>query len=133
EIGKCKVVRGSGDDRAAVVAAGVTLFEALKAYEELKAAGIAIRVIDIFSVKPVDVAGLQTAGREAGGLIVTVEDHSLGGIGDAVAGAVSPVGIKVHQLLVTELPRSGKPEELLKTYGIDSSAIVSAVKSLVQG
>ena len=131
EIGKCKVIRTSKDDRITVVAAGVTLFEALKAYDELKGQGISIRVVDIFSVKPIDVKGLESAGRETGNLILTVEDHSLGGIGDAVAGAVSQAGIRVHELLVSELPRSGKPEELLKAYGIDSSAIISAVKSLV--
>jgi len=131
EIGKCKVVRNSNDDRVTVVAGGVTLFEAFKAYDELKGQGISIRVIDIFSVKPVDAETLQNAGRETGGLMLTVEDHSMGGIGDAVASAVSPAGIKVHQLLVSELPRSGKPEELLKAYGIDSTAIVSAVRSLI--
>jgi transketolase len=131
EIGKCKVIRSSKDDRTTVVAGGVTLFEALKAYDELKGQGILIRVVDIFSVKPVDAAALRTAARETGGLILTVEDHSHGGIGDAVAAAVSQDGIRVRQLLVDELPRSGKPEELLKAYGIDSSAIVSAVKLLV--
>jgi transketolase len=113
------------------VAGGVTVFEALKAYDELKGLGISIRVVDIFSVKPVDAETLRSAGRETGGLILTVEDHSMGGIGDAVASAVSPDGIKVHQLLITELPRSGKPEELLREYGIDSAAIVSTIKSLV--
>ena len=130
EIGKCKVVHSSTDDRITVVGAGVTLFEALKAYDELKAEGISIRVIDIFSVKPIDTETLKNSGRETGGLILTVEDHSMGGIGDAVASAVSAAGIKVHELLVTELPRSGKPEELLKANRIDSSAIVSTVKSL---
>jgi len=131
EIGKCKVVRSSKDDRITVVAGGVTLFEALKACDELVAQGIGVRVIDIFSVKPVDAAELRKAGQETGGLILTVEDHSLGGTGDAVASAVSSAGIKVDHLFVQELPRSGKPEELLKAYGIDSSAIVSRIKSLI--
>ena len=73
-----------------------------------------------------------SSGRETNGLILTVEDHSFGGIGDAVAGAASPAGIRVHQLLVHELPISGKPEELLTVYGIDAAAIKAKVKELVQ-
>ncbi len=130
-IGRARVVRESSNDRITVVGGGVTLFEALKAYDQLKADGIMIRVVDIFSVKPVDSDALRTAGHETGDLIVTVEDHSMGGIGDAVAEAVSPDGIRVHQLLVRELPRSGKPEELLAAYGIDAGAIVRLVRSLL--
>jgi transketolase len=126
-VGGCKVVRQSRDDRATIVGAGITLFEALQAYDELKKQGIAVRVIDLYSVQPVDSATLQTAGRETG-LIVSVEDHyAAGGIGDAVARAVAPAGIAVHRLAVREIPRSGKPEELLDKYGISSSHIVSAV------
>ena len=120
-------MRQSRDDRATIVGAGVTLFEALKAYDELKKQGIAVRVIDLYSVQPVDAATLQTAGRDTG-LIVTVEDHyAAGGIGDAVARAVAPAGIALHRLAVSEIPRSGKPDELLDKYGISSSHIVSAV------
>ncbi|HUK89600.1 MAG TPA: transketolase C-terminal domain-containing protein, partial [Blastocatellia bacterium] len=114
-----------------IVGGGVTLFEALKAYDFLKAAGISVRVIDIFSVKPVDQAGLLAAAKATNQLIVTVEDHSVGGIGDAVAAAVAPEGVRVHQLLVREVPRSGQPEELLAAYGIDASSIVTKVKSLL--
>lgn len=130
EIGKLKVLRSSKDDQVTIVAAGVTLYEALRAYDELKSAGISVRVVDIFSVKPVDETGLLNAGRETNNLIVTVEDHSLGGIGDAVAQAVSPAGIRVNQLRINDLPRSGKPDELLAAYGIDASAIVKKVKTL---
>ncbi|MGH9763087.1 MAG: transketolase [Blastocatellia bacterium] len=130
ETGRCKVVRHNVHDRVTVVAGGVTLFEALKAYERLKSEGMLVRVIDLFSVKPVDQEGLQAAGKDTNDQIITVEDHSSGGIGDAVAGAVSPIGIKVHQLLVREVPRSGKPEQLLAAYGIDADAIILAVKSL---
>ena len=133
KIGGAKVVRSSGTDQATVVACGVTLFEALAAYDELKKAGISIRVIDLFSVKPVDEETLRVCGKETNNLLITVEDHSgWGGIGDAVAGAVSPAGIRVHQLAVREVPRSGKPEELLAAYGIDRSAIVQAVKQLIK-
>jgi transketolase len=133
KIGQAKVVKQSADDKLTIVAGGVTLFEALAAYEELSKEGIAVRIIDIFSVKPVDEETLRAAGNETHGLILTVEDHSAwGGIGDAVASAVAPVGIKVHQLAVREVPRSGKPEELLAAYGIDRGAIVAKVKSLVR-
>jgi transketolase len=132
EAGKSKVVRESDDDKLTVVAAGVTLFEALAAYEQLKGDGIAVRVIDIFSVKPVDEETLRAAGGATGNLMLAVEDHSAeGGIGDAVAGAVSPVGIRVDKLGVREVPRSGKPDELLAAYGINRTAIVEKVKSLL--
>ena len=132
EVGKAKVVRQSDDDRLTIVAGGITLFEALAAYDELKADGISVRVIDIFSVKPIDENTLRLAGKETRGLIITVEDHSAGGgIGDAVASAVAPEGIRVHSLAVREVPRSGRAEELLAAYGIDRNAIVAKVRSLL--
>jgi transketolase len=132
EIGRAKVVRQSDNDRITIVAGGVTLFEALAAYDQLKGEGIAVRVIDIFSVKPVDETTLREAGKATGDLILTVEDHSeCGGIGEAVAGAVAPAGIRVHRLAVSRLPRSGKPEELLAAHHIDRTAIVEKVKSLL--
>jgi transketolase len=132
EIGQAKVVKKSADDKLTIVAGGVTLFEALAAYEDLNKEGIAVRVIDVFSVKPIDEVTLRAAGKETQGMILTVEDHSAwGGIGDAVASAVAPEGIKVHQLAVREVPRSGKPEELLAAYGIDRGSIVAKVKSLL--
>ena len=133
EIGRAKVIRQSSDDKATIVSSGVTLFESIAAYDQLKAEGISVRVIDLFSVKPIDAETLRKAGSETGNLIITVEDHSdCGGIGDAVASAVSPAGIRVHQLAVREVPRSGKPEELLAAYGIDRSAILKAVSSVIQ-
>jgi transketolase len=126
-IGGCKVVRQGRNDRATIVGAGVTLFEALKAYDELKKQGIEVRVIDLYSVQPIDTATLQTAGRETG-LLVTVEDHyAPGGIGDAVARAVAPAGVTVTSLAVREIPRSGKPDELLDKYGISAQHIVTTV------
>jgi transketolase len=132
ELGRAKVVRRSDDDKLTIVAGGVTLFEALAAHDELKAEGISVRVIDIFSLKPIDEETLRASGQETNNMMLTVEDHSgAGGIGEAVAGAVSRSGIGVHQLSVNELPRSGKPEELLAAYGIDRAGIVRAVKSLL--
>ncbi len=132
--GRAKIVRSSADDKITIVAGGVTLFEALAAYDQLKAEGIAARVIDIFSIKPINEATLRASAQETNNLILSVEDHSAaGGIGEAVAAAVSPVGVKVHLLAVSELPRSGKPEELMAAYGIDRTAIVKKVKELVAG
>lgn len=132
EIGRAKVIKRSDHDVASIVTSGVTLFEALAAYDQLAADGIAVRVIDVFSVKPIDEQTLRSSGSETGNLIITVEDHAAwGGIGDAVAGAVSPAGIRVHQLGVREVPRSGKPEELLAAYGIDRAAIVRTVRHLM--
>jgi transketolase len=127
EIGGLKILRQSASDAATVVAAGVTLFEALKAHDILRARGIAIRVIDLYSIQPIDAASLVRAGRETGRL-VTVEDHyHAGGIGDAVGRAVAPAGLAVTRLAIPEIPRSGKPEELMDKYGISARSIVAAI------
>jgi transketolase len=132
-VGGLKVLRESASDVATVVAAGVTVFEALEAYEELRSSGIAIRVIDLYSVAPVDRSALLAAGRATGAQIVTVEDHyAAGGIGDAVAEAVAGSDIRVHRVAVREIPRSGKPEELLERYGISAKHIVEAVRSVAE-
>ncbi len=131
-IGGSKVLRQSGNDAAVVVTAGVTVYEALKAYDQLKADGVNIRVIDVYSVQPIDAATLTEAGRAARGRIITVEDHyEAGGIGDAVSEAVAPAGFAVTRLAVREIPRSGQPEELLDRYGISARQIVEAVKKQV--
>ena len=126
-IGGLKVVRQSDKDTATVIGAGVTLFEALKAHDELKSKGISIRVIDLYSVQPIDAASLIDAGKATGRLI-TVEDHYIsGGLGDAVARAVAPAGLTVTRLAILEIPRSGKPDELLDKFGISARHIVNAV------
>jgi transketolase len=131
-IGGSKVVRQSAQDKAAVIAAGVTLFEALKAYDLLKKDAIDIRVIDAYSVQPVDAKTMIEAGRATGGRLLTVEDHySTGGIGDAVSEAVAGAGFTVRRLAVREIPRSGQPDELLDRYGISARQIVDAVKQAV--
>ncbi|MCS7265300.1 MAG: transketolase [Armatimonadetes bacterium] len=132
-VGGCKILRSSPNDVVTVVAAGITVFEALKAYEILTNEGIKIRVIDLYSVKPIDEATLIRCALETNRTIITVEDHyPEGGIGDAVAGAVSKEGIKVHKLAVNDIPRSGKPEELMDMFGISAKHIVERVKRLVQ-
>ena len=131
KIGGLKVVRESGDDVATVIGAGVTLFEALKAYDQLRAERVLIRVIDLYSLAPVDRDALVAAARATGGNLITVEDHyPVGGIGDAVAAAVADSGYTVHRIAVREIPRSGKPEELLERFGISAAHIVKHVKSL---
>jgi transketolase len=128
-IGGSKVMYQSASDVATVVAAGVTVFEARKAYEQLKGEGIHIRVIDAYSVQPIDAATLVASAKATKGVIITVEDHyATGGLGDAVAEAVAPAGFAVHRLAVRELPRSGQPAELLDRYGISARHIVDAVR-----
>ncbi|HSL22838.1 MAG TPA: transketolase [Vicinamibacterales bacterium] len=130
-LGGSKVLRESGGDAVTVVAAGVTVFEALKAHDALAKEGIAVRVVDAFCVQPIDAATLVRCGRATRGLIVTVEDHYVhGGLGDAVAEAVSAEAIAVHRLAVHEIPRSGRPEELLDRYGISARRIADTVRSL---
>jgi len=130
-VGGSKVLRSSGNDRLTVVAAGVTLHEALAAYETLKGVGINIRVIDAYSVKPIDAQGLLRAAAQTHNTLVVVEDHYIdGGLGDAVLNAVATHGVAVYKLAVTDVPRSGKPEELLDAYGISARRIVETVKSL---
>ena len=127
-IGGCKVLRKSENDDAAVVAAGITLHEALAAYEMLSREGISLRVIDLYSIKPLDEGTLREAAR-ATGAIITVEDHyAAGGIGEAVCSALTAEAVPVFSLCVREMPKSGKPEELLDYEGISRTAIVKMVR-----
>lgn len=132
-IGKSKVLRSSGQDKAVVVGAGVTVFEALSAHESLAKEGIAIRVVDLFSVQPIDREALIAAARAAGGIVITVEDHyEHGGIGDAVMAALSEERVRVVKLAVRDIAHSGKPKELLDKFGISAPHIAAAVKQAVQ-
>ena len=126
-IGGLKILRESASDTVTVIGAGVTVFEALKAYDQLQKSGISIRVVDLYSLQPIDSASLLRCARETKRLI-TVEDHyAAGGIGDAVAAAVAEGGFTVERLCVREIPRSGTPEQLIDHYGISSRHIVAAV------
>jgi transketolase len=132
-IGGCKILRSNKADAAAVVAAGITVHEALKAYEMLKGQGILVRVIDLYSIKPVDAATLVQAARETGA-VITVEDHyAEGGLGEAVMSALSGEGVPVHSLAVRKMARSGKPDELLQYEEISHAAIVAKVKEIAKG
>jgi transketolase len=128
-IGGSAVLRESPNDVATVVAAGVTLFEALKAFDVLAADGITIRVVDAFSIQPIDTATMRRCARETR-RIVTVEDHyAVGGLGDAVARAVAPIGTVVTRLAVREIPRSGTPEQLIDAYGLSARTIVDTIRA----
>jgi transketolase len=130
-IGGAKVVRQNAGDKVTIVGAGVTLHEALKAADTLKAEGIGVTVIDAYSIKPLGRDIIKAAAQKTGNTVITVEDHYIeGGLGDAVAGELSVEGIRVHKLAVTSLPRSGKAAELLAHFGIDAAAIAKKVKSL---
>ncbi|XP_068109748.1 transketolase isoform X2 [Hyperolius riggenbachi] len=133
KIGHAKVVLQSKDDQVTVIGAGVTLHEALAAAELLKKEKINTRVIDLFTIKPLDRQTILDSAKATKGRILTVEDHyHEGGIGEAVAAAVvGEPGITVKSLAVSGVPRSGKPEELLKLFGIDKEAIVNSVKKII--
>lgn len=133
KIGQAKVVQQSKDDQVTVVGSGVTLHEALAAASQLKKDTINIRIIDPFTIKPLDTQTILENAKATKGRIITVEDHyPEGGIGEAVAAAmVGEPGITVKSLAVSGVPRSGKPTELLKLFGIDKDAIVEAVKNMV--
>ncbi|HET7807966.1 MAG TPA: transketolase [Gaiellaceae bacterium] len=131
-IGGSRVLR-QGDD-VAIVAAGITLHESLKAADRLIAEGIDARVIDLYSVKPADGETLRAAAEATGGRVITVEDHwAEGGIGDAVLEALSEgeLPAQVVRLAVRDLPGSGKPAELLAAAGIDAEHIADAARALV--
>ena len=131
-VGGLKALRRADNDRLAIVAAGITLHEALAAHDELAAGGVAVRVIDLYCVKPVDRDGLLEAARACPLGLLTVEDHyAEGGLGAAVLEAVGDAGVTVHRLAVREIPRSGPPRKLLERYGIGRGAIVARVRELL--
>jgi transketolase len=133
-VGGSKTLRSGPDDRVTLVAAGITLFESLKAADALGEDGIPARVIDCYSIKPIDAVTLRRALSETG-LIVTVEDHwPEGGLGDAVLGALASEGTiegRVHRIAVTEMPGSGTPDELRDWAGLSASRIAGTVRELL--
>jgi transketolase len=132
-VGGCKVLRSSHQDEVTVLGAGITLHEALAAYEDLKKEGVFIRVVDLYSIKPMDRNTLRQAAHATKALL-TVEDHfAEGGMGEAVRSEMGDVDVPVHSLSVRNMPKSGKPEELLDYEEISRNAIVRKVKELLQG
>lgn len=131
KIGGSKILKYSNNDQATVVTAGITVFEALTAYEILKKMGILIRVIDLYTIKPLDIKTLQKAAQETKN-IITVEDHHLeGGLGEAVNSSLINHEVKIYNLAVEKMPRSGKPQELLDFEGISAKAIVKLIQKLL--
>merc|ERR1719385_233356 len=130
QIGKAKVLKQSSDDVCLVIAAGITLDQALKAFPKLEALGLKIRVMDPFTIKPIDKEGILKNAAECNGKIIVVEDHySEGGIGDAVLDAVAETrNILVRKMCVREVPRSGPPMVLLEKFGIGTECIVKEVQ-----
>jgi transketolase len=136
EVGGSKVVRSSGEDAVTIVGAGITLHAALSAADSLADAGIAARVIDLYSVKPLDGATLAEAARATGGRVLTVEDHwPEGGIGDAVASSLGEadldIPLRLVKLAVTAMPGSAKPDETVAAAGIDAESIAGAVHKML--
>lgn len=132
-IGKAKVIRRSDSDAITIATGGITLFEAIKAADVLAGEGINVRIIDLFTIKPIDQEALISNARETGNRILTVEDHYLqGGIGEAVCSTTSETDILVYRIGVTEIPRSGPPDDLVAKYGIDSKSIAARIRELTK-
>jgi transketolase len=135
EVGGSKVLRSSDDDKVTIVAAGITLHESLKAADALASEGINARVIDLYSVKPIDAATLVEAARATEGRVLTAEDHwAEGGIGDAVAAALAEaqldIPLRLVKVAVTQMPGSAKPDECLAAAGLDAESIAGAARKL---
>jgi len=146
EIGGCKVLKQSDNDQAVLIAAGITLHEAVSAYELLKSEGINVAVIDLYSVKPLDAKTVRAVAKKSQSRIITIEDHyRAGGIGEAVAAEVINnvsiitalcdgrinvrfQGISVEIVCVPDVSRSGEAKELLELAGIDCKSVVKRVK-----
>mgnify|MGYP001604828455 CR=1 FL=1 len=129
-VGGSSVLTSSPNDKILVVAAGITVHEALKA-KELSA--IPLRVLDAYSIKPIDVQSLLKNAKDCNNTVLVVEDHRVeGGLADAVTQALSPFGIKIHRLGIDKMSHSGTPEELRAFHGIDADAIVKNVNELVK-
>ncbi|HYE78524.1 MAG TPA: transketolase C-terminal domain-containing protein, partial [bacterium] len=135
EIGGSHVARSSDDDQVTIVGAGITVHEALKAADMLQSDGIAARVIDCYSVKPIDADALRQAAQETGGRLITVEDHwPEGGLGDAVLEvfADSDQSPRIVKMAVRKMPGSGPSSDLIKDVGIDAESIAQAARQLAE-
>lgn len=134
KVGQAKIIRESPKDRVLLIGAGVTLHEAVAAADKLKAEGVEARVLDPFTIKPLDEEAVVKHARAVGGNVVVVEDHyQAGGVGEAVLSAVALVrDIAVKHVYVREVPRSGPPAVLLDKYGISAPHIVAAAKAVLK-
>lgn len=133
KIGGCKVLREGENDQVCIVGAGITLYEALKAHEELKKENINTSLLDLYSVKPLDAKTLKSMAKKSQNRLLVVEDHyQAGGIGEAVIAELCNDGIEIVSLFVKDVPRSGTPAELLSWAGIDSDKIILTIKKMIQ-
>jgi transketolase len=131
QIGGSKVLKKCDHDRVTVIASGITLHEALAAYKELNDEGISVRIIDLYSIKPIDSETVIEAARNTGA-VITVEDHfAEGGIGEAVQSVLGTISVPVYSLAVRKMPKSGKPKELLDYEEISRNAIVKKVREII--
>jgi transketolase len=133
-IGGSRIVRGADAADVAIAACGITVDEAARAAEALAGEGVNARVLDLYSIKPIDAEAVRAAARDCGA-IITVEDHAPeGGLGDAVLDALAEADDRapVVKLAVREIPGSGSPAELLHEAGIDAEAIAAAARKLVR-
>jgi transketolase len=127
-IGGCKILCQSNNDVACIVAAGITVFEALKAYDQLKKQNIFVSVIDLYSIKPLDLTTVAAVAHASNNRVITVEDHYIqGGIGELVATGLINTDITVSLLAIKQLPQSGDPADLISTCGIDAAHIIQVV------
>jgi len=131
-IGQAKVLLKDDADKLTVTSAGITLIEAKKAADELAKEGIRVRVVDLFSIKPIDVETLCASAAATNNKVLVIEEHyQYGGLYEAVAGALGPYGVKLYHVSVDRLPRSGKPDDLLKMYNLTAPQIKDKIKSLL--
>jgi transketolase len=134
-VGGSRTLRTAAGDRVTLLGAGITVHEALAAADELAAAGIGARVLDLYSAKPLDAAAVARAARDTGAVVVAEDHWPEGGLGDAVLGALADAGVRVPvaRLAVREVPTSGEPSELLRWAGIDRASIARAARALLRG
>lgn len=131
-LGSCTVLKESKEDQVCIIAAGITVFQALEAYKALKVQGIFCRLIDCYSIKPLPETQLRAAVKACNGRVITVEDHYLaGGLGESVAYALCNDRVRLTTLAVMHLPGSGTPKELLHDQKIDAAAIIESVMKLL--
>ncbi|HQF57515.1 MAG TPA: transketolase [Candidatus Magasanikbacteria bacterium] len=131
KIGGSKVLYKSTKDIITVIGAGITLHEAQKAYKELKAQKINIRVIDLYSVKPLDLITLKKAAQDTKQIIVVEDHHKEGGLYEAITGALINENVKIYSLAVNKMPKSGTPTQLLNYENISAKAIIKLIKKLI--
>lgn len=134
QVGKAKVVKQSANDTVLLIGAGITLYEALNAATELEKSGVYARVLDLFTIKPIDKEAIVRNAAQCGGRIVVVEDHyKQGGIGEAVLSAVADQrNVVVKHLGVEQVPRSGPPTVLIDMFGISARCVIAAVHDILK-